>query len=241
MGILDKAKTAETSDPGPWSIAIYGYPGVGKSVFAAHASRPFVLMVDNDGERSYRNHPELRNVPYVNCRTYAAVVRAIRELKSSKTDLEQIDTIIVDTMSELQQRDRMDQVKAKGDPTDANWKFNEHIYTINNFHINVVVDELLELRKNLILVYHLKEEEVGTGDAKRTRIRPATSPELMHSTIAKISGCMVYERSGKDRRLRLVSNPTDSITKSRFKGKAEELSNLLNPSFEDLQQLMERK
>ena len=119
-------KVAEL-DKEPWSIMIYGMPKVGKTVFACGAPKPLLIAVDRDGEISLRNHPELADVSIIKARTYESVVETLQWVEREKPDFE---TIIVDTVSTLQEGQRLDLVDMDKVFDSDRWVFNRNLYAI---------------------------------------------------------------------------------------------------------------
>lgn len=208
--------TAATAPHKPWSILLYGPPKSGKTVFAAGAPDPLIIMTDIDGEISLRNHPELANVQWTLAHNYADVVKVLKELKKDKPPFK---TIILDTLSGLQETQRLEQAGIQ--LGDTSWKLNEHIYTVNNFRLTQIVRALLELKQlngyNLLFLAHLKEELVGSQENRRVLVRPTLSPALLGAVAAHVNGFFSLENKGADERQLKVKGNALHMAESRYK------------------------
>ena len=229
-------KVAEL-DKEPWSIMIYGMPKVGKTVFACGAPKPLLIAVDRDGEISLRNHPELADVSIIKARTYESVVETLQWVEREKPDFE---TIIVDTVSTLQEGQRLDLVDMDKVFDSDRWVFNRNLYAINNLKVAALVELLLKLKKkyNIILTCHLKEDIVGNDQQGngRVRERPALSPALLSQIYAAINGIFVLEATGDNRTLQ-VKGSKYLLANSRYK---IDKPYLANPTFDTLRKYLER-
>lgn len=238
MGFLDSARTVDTHPADRWTFVLYGFPGSGKSVFAAHAPNPFVFMIDPDGEESYRNHPSLKATPYIKIKSLKQMRDALARMAKDK-DLDKVDTVVVDTVSELMMIDRVDQVDDDGKSVlEDTWVFNQNTWTKNNYRINLLMKMVLDLGKNTIFICHLKEET--NPKTLKTKLRLHLSPEIQNFLLAKTSGTFIYSFEGTERHLRVASNPSDSITKTRYKFNTK-IGYLVNPTFNDLLKVLERR
>lgn len=208
--------TASTAPRKPWTLLLYGPPKSGKTVFAAGAPDPFIIMTDIDGEISLRNHPELSDVPWTLAHTYKEVVEVLKWLKKEKPPYK---TIIIDTLSGLQETQRLEQAGIQ--LGDTSWKLNEHIYTVNNFRLTQVVRALLELKVlngyNIIFLVHLKEELVGSQENRRVMSRPGLSPALLSAVAAHVNAFFSLENKGADERQLTVKGNQLHMAESRYR------------------------
>jgi len=235
-GLAAHVKTADEAYATRWCIIIYSYPGAGKTTLAAQAPNSLVLGIDPNGHTVLRKLPsEIKaRTRYIALRDFTKVVKFVRMLARDPL-LKEIDTIVVDTISELQTVERLTEVK--GDVLlDDKWRFNEFIYTVNNLKILTLVNEIMDLGKNVILNCHMKEEK----DGERIMIRPALSPALLADVAAQMDGVFFLKLDNNTRRLQLQGTP-NILVKSRFtKNKTIE-----NPTFKELlpvlEELMEKR
>lgn len=229
-------QTSKTAPAKPWSILLYGLPKSGKTVFACKAPEPFLIESDIDGEISLRNHPELSDVPYTLAPTFKQVVEVLQWLKKEKPPYK---TIIIDTLSGLQESQRLDEIG--GNPlTDSGWKFNEHVFTKNNFKLNTLVKDFLELKKacgyNIIFCVHLKEEKVGSSDNSRILLRPDLSPSLLKAVAAHVNAFFALSVEGANERQLVVEGNKLLMAASRYKFPK---TTYKNPSFDDIRKVLE--
>lgn len=228
MGVLEQAKWGRDVTIRRWNIMLYGFPGAGKTTFAAGAPRPLVIEVDEGGHQVL-DSPSLRDhARYFYFRDYEKVARFVRQL-AKDPDLSTVDSIVLDTFTELQTLDRL--ARLQGDPLiDKEWKFNESVYSRNNFATLLLLKEILKLGKNTIVVCHMVEEQQGEGRNAKTLIRPGLSSTMLKDTLALLDGAFFLNRVDDTRSLRLAGS-VGTMTKSRFDFPKKEL---INPTFNDL-------
>lgn len=232
MALADHVKRGTDARIKRWSILIYSYPGSGKTTLAAQAPRPLILELDENGWIVLSNPLVAENVRYVVLRDFERTTKFIRALAKDEL-LQAVDTIVLDTVSELQTLERLSQLS--GDPLlEARWKFNEHIYTVNNFKVLLLVKELLALNKNTILLCHMKEEDLGDSSSKRKIIRPALSPALLTDIMSLVDGTFFLHKENNTRRLQLQGT-TDVLLKSRFNRNGT----IVDPTFNKLLPVLE--
>src|SRR5687768_4353460 len=201
-GVADYIKKGVDAKAKRWSIIIYSYPGAGKTTFAAQAPRPLILELDENGWIVLRNPLVAENVSYIAFRDFKKFVQFIRALAKDKDSLDSYDTLVIDTVSELQTLERLSQLP--GDLVlDDKWKFNENIYTKNNFRIMTILRDVFDLGKNMIINCHMKEETLTDGADKKVIVRPDLSPGLLSSIMAMVDGTFFLDKQNDTRRLYL--------------------------------------
>lgn len=222
MGLEDTIRTGKDAVPNNWFILIYSYPGVGKTTLAAGAPKNLILEIDRNGERVL-SKPQFSDVRWQPLRSFDKAAKFVKILDKDPL-LRKIDTITVDTISQLQILERNSQIS--GDILlDKNWKFNEHIYTVNNFKTLAFVNFVLDMGKNVILLCHMKEEK----DGEKVLIRPDLSPSLLGTVAAQMDGVFYLKQDADVRRLQLQGTPS-IMTKSRF----QKNRTIENPTFSQL-------
>lgn len=210
------------------NIMLYGFPGSGKTTLAAQFPKTLIIEIDPNGY-IVLNTPELRDkVRFTYIRDFKTLAAFVRQLQRDPI-LDEFETVVLDSVSELQTLDRLSQLPGDVLVDDA-WKFNEHIYTVNNFRINVMVQEILKLNKNTVLISHMVEDAIGEGRDRKVYIRPAISPSLLKDILAQLDGAFFLEKENETRRLRLVAS-SSTLTKSRFPIKN---GTLINPTYQAL-------
>lgn len=216
-------------------LMIYSEPGCGKSVLAASAPNNLIVDVE-DGLASLSNHPDtvkdtVYELPY---KSFFQVEELIKRLNDEVPELKHIETVTIDSMSELHKRGLAEVVERehKKSPLLVN-KFvaeTEH-HTENNEHIRRLVSSLRDLDRNIIITAHARTVQQKNGSIK---VYPDFSEKLAN-TLAGIVDIVGYlekrEIAGKVTRvLRLHSNGLVTA-KSRIGGFPDEIQ---NPSWDIL-------
>jgi hypothetical protein len=231
-GLRDAIKSGDEAYLDRYKILIYSYPGAGKTTLAAQFPRPFIIETDTDGQGVLRNLPPgIRSeVRFYASQDWATIVRTVRSLSKDKELLSEFDTIVLDTVSSLQDIERGEQLA--GDPLTADkWMFNEHIFTVNNFKVDLLVDEIIKLGKNVVLTAHLAEDTIVTDKTSKKILRPGLSPGLTRTIAASMEAVFFLEFNGVNRILRLQGG-SDVLCKSRFK--LQGASTMVDPTFQKL-------
>jgi AAA domain len=220
---------AEDGFASKWEILLYGVPGVGKTTLFADAPRVLYIEVDDNGHIVLQDHRNAADINVYYTRSWSELVKFAVALPTSRL-IESVDTIVVDTISECQVLERLKEVG--GEPlSEDKWKFNQNIFTINNFRIQALVRKIKECGKNVAWLCHETTELVGKEQEKL--IRPALSATLLAAVQANLDGQFYYTRRGMNRVLE-----TDGLgtvqTKSRFASSRP----LVNPTWPDLARLL---
>lgn len=195
-----------------WKVLLYGFPGAGKTTLAAGFPNSLVIETDIGGH-VVLNSPKFEHMRWIQIRTFKGLVNFIRELEKDKATLNSIDTVVLDTWSEVQQLQRLEE--ADGDILADGWLFNQAIYARSNTRLNKLLQELLSLGKNTVIVSHLNEEMQGEGTSARTIIRPAISNEPRKALLANLDGVFFMREEGK-KRILTTKTGSATMTKSRF-------------------------
>lgn len=227
--LLEQARWGRDAKASRYNILLFGFPGSGKTTLAAGAPKPLVIEVDENGH-VVLDTPELRDhARYFYLRDFGKVAQFVRLLAKDPL-LQDIETIVVDTFTELQTLDRLSRLT--GDLLlDTSWRFNEDIYQNNNFTSLVLLKEIMKLGKNTIVVCHLTEKDESETRKKDIHMRAALSPGVLQPTMAAMDGVFFLSASGNNRRLRV--DPTAQLmTKTRVKFPRGEFT---NPKWSDLE------
>lgn len=185
--ISDEIITAY-EDPGPWSAWIYGDYGTGKTVFAA--SFPNTLILDTErSRRSLLNHPEVSTRPIIKVRNFEHFKNICQQIIAQVNEewLQNIETIVIDTLSTLQMKELNEQMKTVGQRQGRHPDLpSEGEFNINNTRIRKAILELMERsEKNIIILSHIKEEKDGDTTIL---IRPGNSPSLSQTIASLVDG-----------------------------------------------------
>lgn len=227
-------KSGEEAYLDVWSFILYSFPGDGKTTLAAQAPRPLILELDRNGwivlKKSIANP---KSNKYVVLRSFKGLVNYVRALAKDSETLSQFDTVVLDTISEAQTLERLSQLP--GDALTEQWKFNQHIYTVNNFRILLLAKEILELNKNTIFNCHLRRETVGDEANKRIVVGPDLSDGLLTDLEALVDGTFLLVKDGMSERKLKLQTGKDERTKSRFTKNAT----INNPTFDKLLPVLE--
>lgn len=188
MGTFSDKVTSAMEDPGPLKLFLYGEPGSGKTVFCCGAPRPLLVDCEN-GRRSLLNHPELAGVPVVKANTYKEAEAVIAAASAGDSFFDDIDTIIIDTITRLQQKQLVEELKAAVEKNSSRHPFlpSQNEYNINNRMMERFVLSLIErTNKNIIIVGHVKEDKDDEGQTVLTR--PNTSPGVVGTLTSLMDG-----------------------------------------------------
>lgn len=176
--LLSKIAPVRERPPNTKSV-IFGPPGSGKTVFACKAPSPLLLDVEN-GALSLLNHPELRDTPRLDVKGAEGLEDFVLDARSNPADYEDFQTLIVDTISELQDQGLTDILRSK---TDTRQGAGQSIYAAQQFdykenteHLRRIFLSLCELGKDVIFLAHVAEiKDDSTG---KLYTRPQLSPKL---------------------------------------------------------------
>lgn len=217
-----------------WEILVYGPPGVGKTSLFADCPKVLYIVVDDNGWIVLTDKPQAANIELFYTRKWSELVQFVLALPTSEV-IKRVDTIVVDTISECQTLERLKQIG--GNPlTDEKWKFNEHIFTQNNFKIMALIRAIKTTGKNIAWLCHTTIEVLGEGKDAEKLIRPALSPRLLDTVQAGIDGQFHMDKPGGNRILKLDAGGGIQ-TKSRFKKSRD----LVNPTWGQLQEILESR
>lgn len=213
-------------------ILVYGDPGVGKTVFAAGAPAPLFIDAEH-GTRSLLNHPEFKNVLVLPLRSWEDLENLFLEIRAGEFD--DIETIVIDSISELQKR-QMDELLKAAAAKDRNrnpYLPFQQDYKENTEILRRLVVSFRDLEKNLIITAHSQEAtDEGTGTIYQ---RPAVTPKLA-STLEGIMDVLGYlsleiDKDGNQKRSLQVMPSRRIKAKCRIGGLPPIIE---NPTFNDL-------
>lgn len=219
MPLINAAEAYATK----WEVIVYGQPGVGKTTLFAEAPNSLYIEVDDNGHTVLQGNSKA-TIFYT--RVWSELVRFVKALPTSSL-IKEIDTIVVDTISECQVLERLNQVGAEMDEA---LKFNQNVFTINNFRIMAMVRLLKRTGKNIAWLCH---ETTELTEKQEKLIRPALSATLLSTVCAGVDGQFYYRRQGANRVLE-----TDGMGQVQTKSRFTKSRPLVNPTWADLSKLL---
>ncbi len=233
MSVLsDAIKSGDEAELTQLKLFIYGWPGSGKTTLAAKAPRPLFIETDADGHVVLRRLPEevRSQTKWYRAKTWDQAVKFLNLLIKDREVLSSVDTLVLDTITALQEMDRDKQIAGTDILTDDKNPFNQSIYAKNNKRIERFIQLLISTGKDVIVLGHMRED---TLPSQQKVIRPSLSGALTANIMAMMDGCLFLEFNGTNRTLTTASGP-DILTKSRFGG----LTRISNPDWSHVQNMV---
>ncbi len=229
---------------------LYGEFGVGKTIVAASCVQNKGLLVATDsGTNSLFNHPELLDkvdvVPYNSLSHLTAIGRAITE---GIAPYDQYDTIIIDTISQVQE-EYLDWVlenfqfsgnyREKATPRAGKIGLSaEEITGLPDYHLarnkmRLPIKTLIKAPVDVWFLAHVREPSF-TDVAKGKLVRRPTLTETVFKLIAREASLLgLMEREGKKRTIQFMTDKK-TVSKSQIKElddkiiNADDLSEILH-------------
>jgi len=201
-----------------WEILVFGVPGIGKTTLFADCPNVLFIEVDDNGHTVLQDHANAERINIFHTRSWQELATFVSSIRTNPI-LKDVDTIVVDTISECQTLERLRQIG--GSPlTDDAWLFNQSVYTRNNFKVMALVRALKQTRKNIVWLCHLTVETIQIKGkdgkvAEEKALRPNLSATLLACVQANLDGQFFYKRNGMNRILE-TDGLGDVQTKSRF-------------------------
>lgn len=216
--LSDAIKTGEEAYLERFKIMLYSWPGAGKTTLAAGSPRPLFIEVDDAGHVVFRNLPSSvrSNVQFYHSQDWEKLVKFAKALGKDREVLNSIDTIVLDTVSALQDIERERQIRNIDILVEEKSPFHQAIYSANNARIMRFISYLMVTGKNIIINCHMQEDTITVGTSEKKLIRPGISPALTKQLMSAMDACFFLSLDGQARSIRLASGP-DVLTKSRFR------------------------
>lgn len=191
-------------------VMIYGLPGCGKTTFAATAPKPLVI----DVERGARSVLNVNNpVDVLEYRSIEQVEKTIEYLSAGNEAFKKYDTIVLDSISEMQRRLLDQQLRALGGGAPV-YKADWGVYGENTQRLRMLVSAFRDIDKHLICTAHSKEEK--DDQTGLTVTRPDLTPKLA-ATVAGLFDIVGYLRINQKGERILRVQPTKMVlAKSRL-------------------------
>lgn len=184
-------------------VLIYGDPGVGKTTFAASAPKPLLIDVER-GSRSVLN---VNNpVDVLEFRSIEQVEATIQFLKDGNEAFDKYETIVLDSMTEMQARLIDQQLRSLGGGAPV-YKADWGVYGENTQRLRMLISAFRDIPKNLICTAHSRpEKDDQTG---LTIVKPFLTPGLAKTVTGMfdIVGYLYIDKKG-ERTMRLHPSKT---------------------------------
>ncbi len=155
---------------------IYAEPGAGKTVFAATAPKPLIIDVENSTE-ALGDWPELlAEAKVIRLDKWDDLEVIIDAIRSGDPQYADRETLVIDTISELQRRnlDELLDNKVKLDSTKSRFLAYQQDYKQSGEMLRRIVTAFRDLPMHLIVLSHARE----ALDDGRMVIRPDLTPKL---------------------------------------------------------------
>ena len=201
MSILDKAYDGTgdaTESISPYlKLCVYGPPGSGKTVFAAHAPKPFIIDTENSTE-ALDDWPELKRLSkIIKCENVNEIIDCIELCTNSDPFVRDRETVIIDTASETQemmiQRLLERQVADPNSPRKNEFLAYQSDYRESGERLRRLFIQLRNLDMHVIILSHDVEKysQSADGSERLIAIRPDMTPKLA-KTVKRIVGLQGY-------------------------------------------------
>lgn len=159
-----------------WTKAVlYGDLGVGKTFWACDAPSVLLVAIEN-GAKTLLNHEATQNAYVMEYRSVKQVEALAAKLQEGK--LEQFDTIVLDTFSELQRLvlDKHLEEQHRRDPDKSLYTPQGKDYQNNNEHMRRIAAAFRDVPRNVIFTSHEKEDK--NEETGAVYIRPDLAPKV---------------------------------------------------------------
>tara|TARA_A200000159_G_scaffold19571_2_gene16170 strand:- start:1938 stop:2690 length:753 start_codon:yes stop_codon:yes gene_type:complete len=223
---MPRVKSAnDLAGKGGVKCAIYSDAGGGKTLLAATAPRPLVIMVEKTGadsltteniKRVYGDQKKITyDVPVIEAHTVEQFDEAVNFVRESKD----YDTIIVDSMSELSKIRLKDELPHHKNAMQA--------YGVLAQEMDDMVREMRDDDKNWVFLFHKGREDTYDEDGEKsgTQYVPDFEGQKMNHDFPYLIGDIYFidvdpddESGNPARRLRTAKGDTAYLAKNRRGG-----------------------
>jgi len=191
-------------------VMIYGEPGVGKTTFASSSPNPLII----DVERGSRTLVGKENVDVLEYVSIEQVEATIKYLKDDSPAFKDYDTIVFDSLSEMQRR-LLDQQLGKASKALGSqlYKADWDIWGENTQRLRSLMSAFRDIDKNLIVTAQAKQDQDATTNIMSWR--PDLTPKLA-ATVAGLFDVVGYLRiDSKGERILQVQPSKTVLAKTR--------------------------
>lgn len=168
----------------PWFCCLYGTPGIGKTTLAAQAPKP--LFVDfEDGT----NHIEVDRI-----HAEGTISEAIKEAYDS----EGYETLVIDSLSSLEQKHQTEMCQAKGWPSIDHLDYSQGLKQWRQAfleYIDKISSKFRAKGMNVLIIAHSKDKEMTdpVSQAKYNKLVIDAEKEISGKLIGKLDGCFLLK------------------------------------------------
>jgi phage nucleotide-binding protein len=156
-------------------VLLYGDLGVGKTAWACDAPNVLLVAIEN-GAKTLLNHEATNKAHVMEYRSVKQVEALAAKLAEGK--LEQFDTIVLDTFSELQRLvlDKHMEEQHRRDPDKSLYTPQGKDYQNNGEHMRRIAAAFRDVPRNVIFTSHEKEDK--NEETGAVFIRPDLAPKV---------------------------------------------------------------
>lgn len=209
--IMDRIAPAGINTP-TLKVLIYGDAGTGKTTLASTAPAPLFIDVER-GSRALLNTDSQADV--LEFRSIEQVEAAVQYMKNGRPEFDKYETIVLDSITEMQARLMDQQLRQLGATSGAiTYKAGWDEYNINAQRLRMLISSFRDIEKNLICTAHAKQEKDETTGLTITK--PLLPPALSKTVIGVFDIVAYLRINTKGERVLRVHPSKTILAKSRL-------------------------